>query len=44
MVIKSNDRLAHITSTVQIIIIVILYSQIVNVNISIAWLCVYSVY
>ncbi len=32
MVIKSNDQLAHITSTVQIIIIVILGSQIVNVN------------
>jgi len=42
MVFKSNDRLARIT---QIIIIVILCSQIVNVNnISIAWLCVFSVY
>ncbi len=36
MVIKSNDQLAHIT--VQIIIIVMLYSNIINVNnISIAW-------
>ncbi len=32
MVIKSNDQLAHITSNVQIIITVILFSQIVNVN------------
>ncbi len=33
MVIKSKDRLAHIShQTVQIIIIVILYSQIINVN------------
>ncbi len=41
MVIKSNDRLAHITSNRAIIIIVILYSQIINVNnISIVWLWV----
>ncbi len=34
MVIESNDRLANITSnrTVQTIIIVILYFQIINVN------------
>ncbi len=38
MVIKTNDRLAHVTSNRAIIIIVILYSQLINVNnISIAW-------
>ncbi len=38
MVIKSNDRF---NQTMQIIITVILYSQIINVNnISIAWLWV----
>ncbi len=40
MVIKSKDQLAHITSdlTVQSIIIVIVCSEIINVNnISIAW-------
>ncbi len=41
MVIKSNDLLAFINQTLQIITIVILYSQIINVNnISIAWLWV----
>ncbi len=43
MVMKSNDRLAHITSN-QIIIIVILCSHIVNVNNNIEWLRVCSVY
>ncbi len=40
--IKSNDRLAYITSNrAIIIIIIILYSQIINVNdISIVWLWV----